>query len=134
MFKSSYKPFSHFNALPQTSRVAKLTKIGPMCEAERPLWKDLLLVTVPTFVGSVLPLLLSIALSPDEPPPQNPNAGQMPGYGPGFGHGHHHHPFPSQPVPSPIEGLPNTPSTPPSTEGPEVSFKSFTASRKGIKA
>ncbi len=38
---------------------------------ERPIWKDLLLVSLPAFIASVLPIVVGHALSkPDPTPPQ----------------------------------------------------------------
>jgi hypothetical protein len=91
--------------------------VGILCENERPLWKDLLLVTVPTFIGSVMPILVAHFLSPQE--------GGEPGTP-------HLHPASTTqvivpPVTMPIHIEPSQPASPVDT------FKNFTARAKAGK-
>jgi len=90
---------------------------------ERPLWKDLLLVTVPTFIGSVVPIIVAHFLAPDEPHPnQNVNYQFMQ---PGHSH---------TPIPQPPAQPPQPPQAPPGHLEPKPeSFGQFAARHKTLK-
>ena len=112
--------------------------LTPMCNGEqpRPLWEDLLLVSIPTFIGSVIPIVVGHFLMPDEPQTNVRYVAVPPGQ-------------PGQPVnyiPVPIQEPVHTapPSTPPPafpespnydnfTKGNPESLKAFTARKKAIK-